>query len=238
MRYVDPSGHVCTEGQGTNDEYAKPGNCDGGTVPYVPTAIFGGMYPRSPEAQGPEVTSQMPAWVTDANGTTIPDEFLIRYPGSKRQQSEDAKVLALESSVRLICYSAGTEACLIYAKWRIDHGLGVEDVVLLGPTFSGRIEERGPEIGFGESGGGFDDWASYIDYFLANGTDVLVIDDGNPFDRIEESGYVAPQGASGTFFYRLVLLQHYDSGGFLRTGTNNNEHLKEYVYWWMTEATP
>jgi hypothetical protein len=196
--------------------------------------IFGGSYPDDITIAGPEVTDQMPAWITDQNGNPIPESNLVQYPGSKFQQAENAKGLTLNSPARLICYSSGTESCLIYAQWRISQGLGVEDVVLLGPTFSGANTEDGPVIEFGTSGGELDDWASYMDYLLVNGTDVLVVDDGVRVSQgAEASAYRSSENATGAFNYLRIHQAHYELGGYFQSATNNKVSFKMQVYLWM-----
>jgi pimeloyl-ACP methyl ester carboxylesterase len=192
----------------------------------------GGKQIRKP---GPKCPGQVPAWKDNPHGY---DTHPVQYPGSKYQQAQDAAALNLPDNIPLIlvCYSAGTEACLMYANDRLNNGGSVQSIVLLGPTFTGANTLGGSSIGFNSPNGG---WAAYMDNILENGTDIVVVDDidGGPEDYISRYnshtdawGYTAPANAAGNFSYIVSGTKHVTSLPSWISGTQFNVSLRNYVY--------
>lgn len=62
----------------------------------------------------------------------------------KARQARDAQSVGASCDAIIIGYSAGTEAALMYARWRVNQGYGVRAVVLLGPTYVSFHETQNP----------------------------------------------------------------------------------------------
>lgn len=244
INYVDPTGNMHLCGAQIPEE-----DCQAGVLPAsmnngnqnsqnnqngnIVVIVFCGSNPGAGiSSANPNCPGQVPAWQTNPNNYSM---NFVPYPGSKYQQAKDAEGLALDVTVILICYSAGTESCLMYAKSRVTQNQMVQSVVLLGSTFTGK-NEMGNELVFGESGGETNgDWASYIDTLLANDVDVLVVND-EVFDFSDPTnGYKPGETATGDYEYWRKWMPHYDAGGWIKWGTNQSESLKNDVYNWISD---
>jgi RHS repeat-associated protein len=234
IKYTDPTGHFCDD-VGINTICSADDDSNGWWVPpQYSIMVFGGSNLENINEPGPDVPIQMPVWITDQNGNLISTRAQIRYPGSKSAQANSAKGLSEQSDVVLICYSAGTESCLMYAKWRMEHNQGVEAVVLLGPTFKS-VNENGANLSFTEPDGG--GWSAYIDILLVNGADVYVLDDGPLYQSGNDaSTYSPPTNSTGSFTYQRSYIPHHgDSNGFFTFfGTNDSGYIKSLIYYWLT----
>jgi RHS repeat-associated protein len=177
----------------------------------------------------------------------------INYPGydpegdpngepGKPRMAASAQDKALNNSVIMICYSSGTEACLMHARWRIQNGHDVQAVALLGPTFysfneGGRSGSLLEEFGEADGKDDFDNWADYTHYLLKNGVDVLVVDDANKFPEI--SGFDKNAGTPGIFYYDNTHVgTHWTSPNYQNpgygAGSNDRLDTKEFIYNWIS----
>jgi hypothetical protein len=201
-------------------------------------------------AQPNTVQNQIPLYMTNNNGQPV--GAVIDYSGyttrrgqtipGKPQQARDARGQLVNASVALICYSAGTEACLMYARWRINNRQPVSSVVLLGPSFDSFREDNVTRIGFGDPSNkdgntNFDDWGDYIDYLIQNKVDVLVVSDGALSRQAVNftPSSARPGQQQGVFTYSEPSWGdlHYAPPG--SRGTNNNSAIKQFVYNWIDE---
>jgi pimeloyl-ACP methyl ester carboxylesterase len=135
--------------------------------------------------------------------------------------------IKLSTPTILIGYSSGTESALMYARMRLESGGKVQSIVLLGATFDG--SDKDGRLYLGTVGGDFDDWASYMDYALSKGTDVLVVDDW-PFGDTNAANIGLGENTSGTYAYKYALAPHYSG---YPVGSNNDPVLKWSVYKWI-----
>jgi len=246
VRFNDPTGHVVACGVYEDDcEHgpalpSTPTNPPGGgdsdeddlEEELDPTVVvFCGSYASDvpgytisdpgPTCGGSE--GQMPAW--DWNPWDYEMGY-VPYPGSKYQQAQDALNVDIGGPTILICYSAGTESCLIYAKAHLEAGYAVPYMVLIGPTFSGADSPTG-------SGIGAEGWYSYLDFAITHGTGVTVIDDSAPYHTSGDKAawqYTPPDDSSGFYKVTMGLFQHYDGPGRIPMGVNNNGLASYLIY--------
>jgi pimeloyl-ACP methyl ester carboxylesterase len=130
----------------------------------------------------------------------------------------------------IVGYSAGAEAALMYAS---SHP-SVDTIILLGPTFTGGDVLEGDDIGF-------EGWSKYMEQVLANGTNIIIVDDDFTADRelnlwaqnaeanLEDAGI--PPGTALLYLYR-PLTPHYDEGR-IKTGSNNNPRIRDGLFEWV-----
>lgn len=145
-------------------------------------------------------------------------------PG-KTQQAINAQGLSVNESVDLIAYSAGTEAALMYAEWRLENGQDVNSVVLLGPTF------ETSSMGFDEPNGG---WSAVMDDLIEQGVNIYVLDDALDED-IDIAGHQPPTCSNcGVYHRQRDRLLHYSPFGWFE-GTNNSQRIKNKVYSWLVK---
>ena len=110
--------------------------------------IFGGMDPNNPSLQGPPVPEyHMTAWKKDLlPGYNV---FYQRYQTGGKAPTADVAInrsdLPKDDNVALICYSAGVEACIMYAQRRKEKGWGTNYIVLLGGGFNTTADLNGLE---------------------------------------------------------------------------------------------
>ena len=157
--YVDPSGHatICIDGvqcfdpdvnpydlnwnennggnnSGNNDVTADlPGDID------EDVGLFCGSNTSDARLEGPECAESMPGWVP-----YIADWYEVRYQyGGKLPTARFAlnnHIFSMSVDLSLVAYSGGTEAALMYAKVFTEAGGTLENLVLLGPTFTANNE--------------------------------------------------------------------------------------------------
>ena len=152
LMYTDPSGHMVSEGGGGGVCSLTSCSNDDPTV-----IVFGGSYTtENINNPGPDPADQLPAWNWNPWGY---DMQYVSYPGSKFEQTQDAESLGITGSTILICYSAGAEACLLYASSHTGNDNSVPSVVLIGATFTGSDIENGLDIGY-------EGWKSYLNNTL------------------------------------------------------------------------
>lgn len=193
--------------------------------PYV--LVFGGSFTTAYiNRPGPDPTEQLPAWNWNPWGYEM---RYIMYPGSKFDQAQKANSLGISGDTILICYSAGAEACLLYASSQFSEGNTVSAMVLIGATFTGSDMESASDIGF-------DGWANYMDTALINGTDVLIVDDRWPLSSTNEkllAKHRPPENSQGNYLYIPSFYKHYDSGHIIPLGSNNNPISVASTYAWI-----
>jgi hypothetical protein len=185
-------------------------------------------------SDGPGCPDQMPAWDDNPNGYMM---YFQQYRGGKYRTATFAGELGIPNNVPLIliCYSAGSEACLMYAKKRLADGGLVQSVALLGPTFSGK-NENGIDLSFEGPNGG---WKSYMDELLVNGTDIMIVDD-NDGDNFKYAlginsptaaqGYMPPDSAKGDFLYTYTDAKHWTDHPNWITATNTWDFLSDFTF--------
>lgn len=205
------------------------------------TLLLSGSYGTGQEnnpGPGESESYGMSIWLDDL---VIP----IQYPGSeydefgylkitaKYKQSINARGKADAASAILICYSGGTESCLMHAKWRIENGYPVASVVLLGPTFEATNENGGIlQFGLPDNDGNLDDWADYIQYIDQNSNaNVLVVNDG--VDSATDASPSNCPSCSNILTYVNTGLIHYGRDGAGDSATNTSPAVKESVYNWV-----
>ncbi|MCA9936928.1 MAG: hypothetical protein KC415_23495, partial [Anaerolineales bacterium] len=223
VNLVDPTGHR---------ECGALDNCEENNISHLtPTVVIvGGSNPALGISQpGPTVKEQLPAWNSNPWGYNMVN---VQYLGSKYGQYEDMLDMELGDPKVMVCYSAGAEACMLYAS---SHP-SVETIALLGPTFTGADSEGGEDIGF-------EGWSGYMEQILINGTDIIIYDDGlrmdqdayawakNAEENLKDAGI--PSETALAYFYWPN--SHYDSGR-IKTGTNNNPRLASRLYYWINRV--
>jgi|CXWJ01.1.fsa_nt_gi hypothetical protein len=225
--FNDPTGHAPSCDNGDWD------GCKSKTV-----IFFGGSYTTDINNPGPSPFVQSPLWTTDQAGRPV---NLVPYPGSqkgaekddgrpstvpgKTQQAINAQGLLVNESVDIIAYSAGTEASLMYAQWRLENGQGVNSVVLLGPTFVTS------SMTFDEPNGG---WSGVMDDLIEQGVNIYVLDDSRREDE-DSRDYLPPTCSScGVYHRQRDKLDHYSYFDWFE-GTNNSQRIKNTVYSWLVK---
>jgi hypothetical protein len=208
-------------------------------------AIFCGGSGFSATDEGPAcLGGTLDHWKPDSYGYAYIANNMFNYPGgdwAKWQQYQNAKArnIALNTAVILICYSGGSEGCLMYAKDRIESGLKVKSVVLLDPTYTGKHNAAGDSLtyGGGDPNVPFDDWKDYMNYILQNDGNILVVDDRGD-GGVEDANnhpdtFKSPDWSPGVYYYTYENIEHSSSRSFFATNaTNLNTDVAAWAYQW------
>jgi len=213
-----PFGYTDTPTPGTvNPSTPTPGGTPIGTPTYTctptpittenlvgaqPTLIvFGGSDPENPSMEGPAVPdSHMTAWKKSYIASF--DILYQRYQnGGKAATAYDAinkDEFSQQTNVSLICYSGGTEACLMYAELRQNKDLKTGSIVLLGGSFN-TVRDLD-----GNPAQGYSYWSAKISKLVSEqGTRVLLINDLQNDTR--NTGF----GSGGDYAYHDVDIDHF-----------------------------
>jgi hypothetical protein len=203
----------------------------------IVTYVFGGTMGAAGLSKEVEAKTQMPAWNVDLYGNEIPGEHIINYPGAeegtfptgKSLQAENAKDVEIgDRELNLICYSGGADACLMFARDRLDEGKKINSIVLLGPTLTGGIED-GIDISSTDSNG-VPIWKSIMDDLIRDGTNIIVVNDSA---KPELELFKPPEPPPGEVYGKYIYMPpdstrgHYMKDG---TGTNDSEVFREDIY--------
>jgi RHS repeat-associated protein len=153
IRFSDPSGRAAVPFSVCQIAPALAAYCTSvyGVGVSTITVVFGGSQGygnmRDP---GPRIEDQLKIYTNIA-----PSVIEIQYPGYKYQGQGDyfdpayrpevgksgmainarSKIPYPDLPTRLICYSAGPEACIMYAEWRQEIGKPVSKIALLGGSY-------------------------------------------------------------------------------------------------------
>jgi hypothetical protein len=202
------------------------------------TLVFGGTT-TNPDEPGLGIDEQMPVWDIDLYGNKIPENQLFVYPGAendifptgKSLQADNAKVVDIDDKyLNLICYSGGADACLMYARDRLDKRKKIESMVLLGPTLSGEITEG---VDIGDLYQGAPIWKTIMDDLIRDGTDIIVVNDSA---KPELETYIPPVSSLGEEYGNYMYIPpdvtrpHWHEGNETGPGTNNSEAFREMIY--------
>jgi uncharacterized repeat protein (TIGR02543 family) len=173
------------------------------TVSGKPTIVVFGGSGGDPSTQGPDVPgSHMTAWK---------QQYLSEYKVLYQQYQSGGKAatarfaanrddLRQENNVSLVCYSGGSEACLMYADLRRQQGLTTESIILLGGGYYSR-NLSGDLVGF-------DYWGGQINNRLNEGTRILVINDNqNDSSSADPNAGFTP--TNSRYAYHTVGIDHY-----------------------------
>jgi hypothetical protein len=221
---------------------AEPDPCANCTSTPTPTPLpklkifFGGSWGQDRITErGPNPAEQTPVWNETA-------DVVIQYPGSK---TEHAKMVNIDdyanTNLIVIGYSAGADSALIfaYAYWQEQQKQGflgrITDIAVLGGTMTGNLIDGGNLA---------TEWPHILNTLLGWGTDIYVLND---IDQAgtggEASGYSAPSGATGEFWYDdqsdpSTGQEHWQGpwGGpisYSSTGTNNSPAFRDKVMSWF-----
>jgi len=168
-----------------------------------PTLIIFGGSGGDASAEGPEVPGyHMTAWKSQYLSDY--KVFYQRYQsGGKAAAARYAASrddLQQEINVALICYSGGTEACLMYADLRHQQGLSTESIVLLGGGFYTH-NLNGDLVGF-------EYWGGQINQRLGESTRILVVNDNqNDSSSADSNSGFTP--INNLYVYHTVGIDHY-----------------------------
>lgn len=243
VKYNDPTGHrlICAldpecGGEGGNGDGGIVGSNGSGDNDHEPEVIVFCGSGGDINSDGPGCPGQMPAW--DDNPAGYMMYFQQYLGGGKYITALAAGEIEIPDNIPLIliCYSAGTEACLMYAKERVASGGAVQSVALLGPTFTGTNED-GIELSY-------DGWKSYMDDLLISGTDILIVDDNDrgllsylatnllggwnsPTDAVN---YQAPESATGVFGYYTTNAKHSTRYPNWIQATNTSSTMSDFIF--------
>jgi hypothetical protein len=167
----------------------------------IPTLIIFGGSGNNASEKGPEIPEfHMTAWKKDYISSY--DVFYQRYQnGGKAATAYEAnsnKDLSQKDHVALICYSAGTEACLMYAELRKKDGLPTDYIVLLGGSFNTAKDLNG------QPASGYDYWYPKINQLVHDGARVLLIN-----DLENETSVAGFKSSDGAYEYHNVKIHHF-----------------------------
>ena len=193
------------------------------SIVFVASGSFGNDEINKP---GPLTLEQMPAWGWNPFGL---DMEYYQYPGNKSDQSTNM-LNSIKHDVHTgVCYSASSEPCLQFTLKHIERGYSIENLILIGPTFTGADVKGGTDIGY-------IGWKKYLDQVLDLGVNVLIINDGSHRygNESQISQYEKPQNADGAYGYHEVLFKHFDGGRF-PMGSNNSDIARIYYYSWLID---
>jgi hypothetical protein len=145
------------------------------------------------DKKGPPTEKQAPAWVHNAQVTQD-------YPGNKYDQAKEAFKQIKETydpneygRLQIIGLSAGADSALILALMLKDAGIDADDLILLGPTFSGYGGEYGDL-------GDLKTMIEILDALTNDGMNIWVIDD-QALGGDEHEYYQPPEDSDGLYTY-------------------------------------
>lgn len=140
--------------------------------------LFGGSDTRNILATGFSPYVQLPLWAVNS-------DHIIYYPGNKFDQSVSAfelldGVYENDEEVTAIGYSAGADAALIFAyeDTITNHGgptVGIDNLVLLGPTFTGNTETSLGNLE--DNNWEYDVAIQYMEALLEEGVNIYYLND-------------------------------------------------------------
>jgi len=234
VKYTDPTGHRVTCGEnGEGGGCGSTGNGDDLDEELV--IIVCGCSDDLCEEVGPDCDQQMPVWMDG-------DTETVKYPGGtrgKRTQAEDIKSkldekgILLTEAISLICYSGGADACLMYAQSRIAAGGLIGSLVLLGPSFTGKLPGGVRYLDDFNTETGKYEWEMILDNVLSSGTNVYLLDD-KAWESNKATSYQPPDSATGTLtFENDQTRNHYGNPAFIGNSTNNDPIYAASIFSWV-----
>ena len=130
--------------------------------------------------------------------------------------------MPIDKPLALICYSAGSEACLMFAKAFSERGGNVQAIALLGPTF-GAHDKSGTLQGV-------DYWLGEINGLMSTGVNIAIVHDVS-------GGQEGENITSSRFRYFDRRDQPHFDGGFPGVGSYNDPTLCDKIYNWIVSLS-
>ncbi len=224
VRYTDPLGYsICEYDEncfsgGGNNNYFETASIEDATIKTIITVIVGGSFGnQTAHLNGPDINESMPAFLPYADLSfsykAEYDPIDMDYPtGKMRAARYLIDQINKNKILKLICYSSGADACLIFANAFLINGGTIKSLTLIGPTNSGAIWSDS-NLYLYRKGNLENLYDVFYNQLLMQGTDIYWVNDNTKSDE-ELTEFLPIQGYGAGSFYQIdVNADHAGAGG-------------------------